>query len=240
MTKEFRRLRGSLRVFFSLCLPVGVLLGCATTVTEKKTEDKVVVREITEKRETRCEGSLWQESGPLGGLFQDYKASRVGDIVTIRIVESASASNKATTKTQRNSTMSAGIENLFNLEQRFPPSEPFLNPFSKVKAGLDSSFDGAGTTTRSGSLSAYLAARVTEVLPNGNLKILGSREVMVNNERQYMALTGIIRQGDISSENIVLSTYVSDAKIEYSGVGVVNDRQRPGWLGRMLDVVWPF
>jgi len=240
MTKKFQCLRGSWPSWFSLCLLVGVLLGCATTVTEKKIENKVLVRDIAEKREAKSEGSLWQESGPLGGLFQDYKASRVGDIVTIRIVESASASNKATTKTQRNSSVSAGLENLFNLEQRYPPSEPFLNPFSKVKAGLDSSFDGAGSTTRSGSLSAYIAARVTEVLPNGNLRILGSREVMVNNERQYMALTGIIRQGDISSENIILSTYVSDAKIEYSGVGVVHDRQRPGWLGRMLDVVWPF
>lgn len=77
-------------------------------------------------------------------------------------------------------------------------------------------------------------------MPNGNLKIKGTREVTVNNEKQLITLSGIIRSRDISPDNIVLSTYISDAMIAYSGDGIVNERQRPGWLARILDVVWPF
>jgi flagellar L-ring protein precursor FlgH len=79
-----------------------------------------------------------------------------------------------------------------------------------------------------------------DILPNGNLIIMGSREVMVNREKQEITLSGIVRPRDVSAENVVLSTYISDAKIAYSGSGIINDRQRPGWLARAIDVVWPF
>jgi flagellar L-ring protein precursor FlgH len=78
------------------------------------------------------------------------------------------------------------------------------------------------------------------VRPNGNLKIVGSREVMVNNETQLIILSGTIRPRDIQENNVILSTFVSDAKIAYSGSGIIDDRQRPGWLANMLNVVWPF
>jgi flagellar L-ring protein precursor FlgH len=77
-------------------------------------------------------------------------------------------------------------------------------------------------------------------MPNGNLKIVGTREVMVNNENQLIILSGIIRPRDISDENVITSTFISDAKIAYSGSGIVDDRQRPGWLANLLNNVWPF
>ncbi|RLA93106.1 MAG: flagellar biosynthesis protein FlgH [Deltaproteobacteria bacterium] len=196
-----------------------------------------------EKKEAdlhQYEGSLWKEGGVLSDLFSDQKARKVGDILTVSIVESSSASNKATTQTGRKSSVSGGIENFFNMEKRFPASHPFFNPFSSVKGGLESNFDGSGETTRSGKINAYLTARVVEILPNGNLRIEGSREVTVNNDRQFITLSGIVRPRDISPENVVLSTYIADAKITYSGVGVINDRQRPGWTVRILDWIWPF
>jgi flagellar L-ring protein precursor FlgH len=221
---------------------VVALAGCAANIKEAPLPEKMAVQEIAPEPEmpARQEGSLWHDRGLLSNLFMDQKARTVGDIVTIRVAESATASNEAATKSQRTSSMAAGIDNFFNLEQRYPPSEAFFNPFSKVEAALESGFDGGGSTTRSGSLSTYITARVTQVLPNGNLKILGTREVKINNEAQTIALTGIIRPKDISPDNVILSTYVSDAKIEYAGVGVINDRQRPGWLGRLFDVAWPF
>ena len=85
-----------------------------------------------------------------------------------------------------------------------------------------------------------MTARVVDLLANGNMIIEGNREVRVNAENQLITLTGIIRSRDISSENIILSTYIADARISYSGSGVLNDRQRPGWLSRILDKVWPF
>ena len=126
------------------------------------------------------------------------------------------------------------------MEKRYPASHPFFNPFAQVKSELNSDFDGSGTTQRSGDLTAFITTKVIEVLPNGNLKIEGTREVKVNNEKQLIILSGIIRPRDISPGNIILSTYVADAKIEYSGSGVIHDRQRPGWMTRIIDIVWPF
>jgi flagellar L-ring protein precursor FlgH len=89
-------------------------------------------------------------------------------------------------------------------------------------------------------LSAYITAQVIQVLPNGYLVIQGSRQVRVNNEDQMINVQGIIRTEDINANNIILSTYIAEARIELTGQGVVSDKQRPGWLARILDWVWPF
>ncbi|MEJ2639195.1 MAG: flagellar basal body L-ring protein FlgH [Desulfosarcinaceae bacterium] len=185
-------------------------------------------------------GSLWTDQSDFGSLFTNPKARRVGDIVTIRIVESSSATNKASTQTGRSSSVSAGVDNFFGLENKYSANSPFFNPFGKVGGGLESDFGGSGTTKRSGDLTATITARVIDILPNGNLIVMGSREVMVNREKQQITLSGIVRPRDISAENVVLSNYIADAKISYSGSGVINDRQRPGWLARALDIIWPF
>ncbi len=190
--------------------------------------------------ETQAEGSLWREDAALISMFTDQKARTVGDIVTIRITESSAATNKASTATDRSSSLSASVDAFFNAEKRFPADQPFFNPFSKVAGGLDSEFQGAGTTKRSGDLNAYITALVTQVLPNGNLVVTGSREVLINNENQIIQLTGVVRPRDINADNQVLSTYVADARISYSGTGVVNDRQRPGWLTSLAMKIWPF
>lgn len=109
-----------------------------------------------------------------------------------------------------------------------------------INSSLDTSFDGKGTSDREGHVSAYITAMVVKVLPNGNLYINGKREIKVNNELQYITISGIIRPEDISTSNEVASTFVADARVAYSGVGVVSDKQIPGWLGRILDHIWPF
>jgi len=196
------------------------------------------------------DGSLWQVGSSLNAMFIDTKARNVGDIVTVRIKESAKATNKAKTGTERSSSLEAGIEKLFGLEDwwtneildgvggSWPKINPFGNP--SIKGNFKSQFEGDGETTRSGSLDAFITCRVMEVMSNGNLKIVGTREVMVNYENQMIILSGIIRPRDIAEDNVILSTFVSDAKIAYSGSGVVNDRQRPGWLSNLMNTVWPF
>lgn len=186
------------------------------------------------------DGSLWVERGSLSEMFMNLKARQIGDIVTIRIVESSKATNNATTKTGRTTTMSAGLDNFFNLEQKYPSTKKFFNPFSPVAGSFDSEFDGSGTTARSGALTALITARIIQILPNGNFVIEGNREVRVNNENQIITLTGIVRPRDISADNVVQSTYIADARIGYSGSGILNDRQKPGWLMRILDNIWPF
>ncbi|MBL0714178.1 MAG: flagellar basal body L-ring protein FlgH [Desulfosarcina sp.] len=179
------------------------------------------------------EMSLWSESTTMTDLFSDTKARRVGDIVTIQVVESASASNSATTDTDRESSLTAGIQEFFGAH----PSD--LTKFS-VQGGIQSDFEGTGSTSRKGDLKAFISARVVEVLHGGNLKVIGSREILVNNEKQLMTIYGVVRPRDISKTNVVLSTFVSDARIAYSGAGIVDDRQRPGWMANALNTIWPF
>jgi len=200
--------------------------------------------------QSASEGSLWNGQSALGNLFIDTKARKVGDIVTVQIRESATATNQANTSTGRDSSLEAGIEKLFGLEDWWQNevlddvgnSIPKINPFGNpsVKGSISSGFEGTGRTTRSGDLSAFITCRVTEVLPNGNLRIVGTREVLVNHENQLIILSGVIRPRDITQENVIQSTFVSDAKIAYSGSGVIDDRQRPGWLANWLNNVWPF
>lgn len=178
-------------------------------------------------------GSLWREDVRMVSLFETPKARDVGNILTVRIVESSSAKNSANTTTGRNSSISGGIDKFFTLEE-------YITPYTQVSGGLASDFEGNGSTDRSGRLMATITVRVVAVLPDGNLKIAGSREVAVNNEKQLIALTGFVRPEDIDHTNTVLSTDISDARIAYSGIGIVNDRQRPGWVMRTLDVIWPF
>jgi flagellar L-ring protein precursor FlgH len=186
------------------------------------------------------EGSLWSEESGLNSLFINQKARKIGDVVTIRIVESSKASNKASTDTDRKSSLSAGLDRFFGGENSYNTTDPFFNPFGGISSSFDRSFEGSGSTQRSGDLDAYLTARVVDVLPNGNLVLLGNREIGVNNEKQLITLSGIVRPKDISSNNQIQSIHISDAKISYSGRGAVNDPQRPGWFVRTLDVIWPF
>jgi len=193
----------------------------------------------TEPRVQKNLDSLWETNSDFGSLFVSQKAHHVGDIVTIRIVESSSASNQATTTTGRNSSLSITTPKFFGAESEVP-EEWLFNPLGELGATFGSGFDGNGSTNRSGDLNAYITAIITEVLPNGNLKIIGTREVAINNEKQLIHLSGIIRSRDISTDNVILSTYIADARIEYSGKGVIDDRQKPGWLTSLFNKLWPF
>jgi len=89
-------------------------------------------------------------------------------------------------------------------------------------------------------MNASLSARIIQVLPNGNLVLRGSQEILVNNERQYITIQGVVRPHDITNNNTVLSTYIADARIDYTGQGDLSRKQREGWLSRFFDTVWPF
>jgi flagellar L-ring protein FlgH len=183
---------------------------------------------------------LFRENRSLG-FFEDLRAHRVGDLVTINIVETSKASKKADTKTSRASSINAGINNMIGYEARMGKYLP--NEFDNTvmfKASMANDFDGSGSTGRTESMTAAITARVLQVLPNGNLYIEGTRQVRVNNEIQYITLSGLIRPTDISPDNTILSSYIADAKIDYTGSGPVSDKQRPGWMARILDHVWPF
>jgi flagellar L-ring protein precursor FlgH len=188
----------------------------------------------------KTEGSLFSEdSRP--DFFADLKARRVGDIITINIVETSRANKTATTTTGRSSEIDTSIDALFGLEQPGKLPSPFgLQIANGVQGSYNSQFSGRGTTTRNENITAKISARIIQVLPNDNLVVRGSQEIMVNNEKQYITVQGVIRPADVATDNSILSTYMADARIEYTGKGDLTNKQREGWLSRALDKIWPF
>jgi flagellar L-ring protein precursor FlgH len=173
-------------------------------------------------------------------MFEDFKARHRGDIVTIVITETASASKAAKTDTSRGSTVNAGIPNFMGLEKVGLLKNNIGDLSKLINASVDSTYKGAGTTSRQENLNATIAARVIDVFPNGNLLIEGRRNINVNNEDQEIILEGTVRSRDISANNTVNSANIADAKISYAGRGILSDRQSPGWLMNVVDKVWPF
>lgn len=183
-------------------------------------------------------GSIWQASSI--SLTEDGKARRIGDIVTIIVTETASASKQAATATGRSSQISAGIPNMLGLEESKIITSNFADLSKLLNASASSEFDGSGSTSRKETLTATISAKVIDVLPNSNLLIEGRRNVRVNHEDQIVTVKGTIRQRDITAENTINSIYVADAQITYSGEGIISDRQKPGWLMNIIDKLWPF
>ncbi len=225
-----------------LLFPFVVMLLASCAAPPKS---PVAIHEPLEEIETIHEeskeaGSLWRENNQ--SMFADRKAHDVGDIVTVIISEKASASKEATTSTSRSSNMTASIPNFFGLEtdKIWATSHNPVDLENLVKADFANGFDGAGTTTRKEDLNAFLTTQVVSRYPNGQLKIRGGKEVMVNDEVQIIYLTGIVRPVDITAANTVNSYKILNARISYTGNGAISDKQQPGWAMRMLDYAWPF
>jgi flagellar L-ring protein precursor FlgH len=217
----------------TIILIIMLMTGCVqSTDIRKPLPEQNMVRPVP----SYGGGSLWQNAS--SGLVEDMKARRVGDIVTVVITEQASASKEASTDTKRSSSAGASMNNLLGLENKGIFNSMDLS--NLIKAGYDSTYDGSGKTTRNENLQASITARIMEVLPNGNLMIEGRRNVKVNNEDQEIVLEGTVRPRDIGANNVVNSIHIADARISYTGKGVVSDRQRPGWLMTLLEKVWPF
>ncbi|MBU1196499.1 MAG: flagellar basal body L-ring protein FlgH [Proteobacteria bacterium] len=183
------------------------------------------------------EGSLWVDRA--GAMYEDSKATRVGDTVIVDIIENSSSSMDVNTEAKRKTGMDIGVPEI-NIFGNKTSLGAFAGDTKLIGTDFSNSFAGEATSDRSGQVTASIAARVTEVLPNGNLSLFGRRAMKVNNEVQYITVSGIIRPQDISSANRVQSTFLADSRIEYYGKGALADKQAPGWGTRIIDNLWPF
>src|SRR6185436_15686223 len=126
---------------------------------------------------------------------------------------------------------SASLLNLFGLERKIPK---YFDPTPLIGGRSSTDFSGSGATSRAGQLTANLTARVSEVLPNGDLVVEGVREIDINGDRQILVLTGVIRQADIGPGNVIASTAVGQMRVRYFGQGLIKDNLSPGWVVRIL------
>lgn len=168
--------------------------------------------------------SLWSSDKTKSG-YEDKKASKVGDIVTVLIVESATSSQSATTAAQKSSSFDSPVG-----------LGPLLKQLPILQFTNGDTLKGSGSTNRTSSLTASMTVKVLNVDEAGNLKIEGSREIQTNGEKATIRLSGIIRPQDVSQENTVLSTYIADAKIQYEGKGPIGSRQKEGLIQRLFKI----
>ena len=162
-------------------------------------------------------------------LFSDQKAAYVGDAITIIVMESSLATNKAETNSGKKSDLG------FNLT-----GEVNSKAIPNVDVGINSNndFTGSGSTKTSGLIQTKISATIDSVLANGNLLIRGSKKISINGEDQVIKIKGIVRTTDVRPDNSVLSYNISDAEISFEGSGLINDAQSPGWLTKFFH--WIF
>lgn len=226
------------RFFILYLLLFLIFTGCASSPKLPPEPPKYIHHE--EKIQPPTSNSLWRDTA---SLFEDSRARRVNDLVTILVVENITGSGTADTSTGRESSLDAGVTTFFGAPLNFNTSNFFgrgntISP--NVKGSMKSDFKGSGETTREGRLIGTITAKVVEVMPNGNLVLESRKEIVINNEKQVLVMSGMIRPEDISAGNTIQSSMVADARIYFVGDGVIQEKQSPGWLVRILDRVWPF
>ena len=204
----------------------------------KDTYDAAVMRHLETARSI-ARASATQADEPsfawIAGLSSDRRASRVNDLITVRVVENIESSATADSALDKNSNGTAGVPTLFGLETKLPSS---IDPANLMSTTSETTFRGGGTTSRTSMLTATMTARVSEVLPNGDLVLEGVRELDLNGERQVVVLTGVVRAQDLRRSNQVLSTQIAQLRIQYYGKGLMKDNLKPGWLLRIMNKIF--
>lgn len=203
--------------------------------TLEQTVDALMKSQENERQKEQTPGSLFSPAARYADLASDLRGHRVGDIITIRVEENASAVSSGTVKTQRNSALQSNIAQLGGITRA---TGPLAN---LAKMGTQSSLDGQGTTTRGATLTDTMSALVTQVLPNGNLVVEGVKHIGVNSEAQTVSVRGMVRPIDLDTTNTVSSTRVSMMELRVNGKGIVADSvKRPFILYRLLLGILPF
>lgn len=179
-------------------------------------------------------GAIYQPARGLS-LFEDVKARRIGDTLTIRLAEKTQASKSASSDASKESSVDTGV--------------PIIGGKGITRNGKDilnneweteQDFAGKGSSSQSNSLSGNITVTVAEVYPNGNLLVRGEKWLTLNQGEEFVQISGIVRPVDIASDNSVDSYKVADARITYSGQGTLADANRPGILTRFFIKLWPF
>ncbi len=233
--------RPGLSVCAVLLGTLALVVGCSLIEPQTTPVNREVYRTLPpppQEVAPRYEGSLFAGENGRNMFFVDRKARGVNDVVTVRVSDVTTASGQANTNTGRTSSATGSLDGLLGFESTLKNNG--ITPGSALAAQLKTGFDGKGSTTRRNSLNATVTAVVREVFPNGNLFVEGSKEVIINNERQYITVSGVVRPEDIGPDNSISSDLLADARLVYAGRGVLSDKQRPGVVGRLIDLVWPF
>jgi flagellar L-ring protein FlgH len=181
-------------------------------------------------------GSLFTEGSMNANLLRDFKARQSGDLVFVDVVEANTARVSSNAQRERES---GNLGGLVPLVAGLP-----INGVAAVAPVMGElgrrEFEGKGATGRTSLVRSRITARVIEVLPNGDLRIEALKLVKINKETEQLAVTGIVRQNDLASDNSIPTTLVGDLRVEFNGKGIASADNGPGWLWRLFDKINPF
>lgn len=247
MKKDIKNLYMKKVILLTLSIYIIMFSGCTAHLMDPTMNFKPpkYVQQMPSKQESNsyiANGSIYgQGHHP---LFSDHKAIRVDDIVTVIISEQTQSSNKGTKALTKSNVSKLG-GGIFTAQGANPAISAYankLNGLTNIGFGTNSTskFSGKGSSTQAASFTTTISARVIKIMQNGNYFIMGKREVMINDEKQVVEVSGVIRPFDIGQNNTINSNQISNAKILYSTQGDIDRVTNQGWGSKIIESIWPF
>ncbi|MCS6944888.1 MAG: flagellar basal body L-ring protein FlgH [Sutterellaceae bacterium] len=211
---------------------VALLAACAAPRQEVIVGGPLTAQPQLPPNDTSATGGIFRAAS-YRPLFEDRKPRYVGDILTIQINEKLNASQSANSNTERKAEFEVGFPGVRGI------LGTNINPLS-AKASAGNTFDGKGATTSSNLFTGTITVTVVEVLPNGNLRVAGEKQIGVRRNAEVLRFAGVVNPAHIQPGNVVSSTQVADARLDYRGSGYIEEAQIKGWLSRFFDSFSPF
>ena len=223
------------KIAFTVLATTLAMAGCAEKQVKPNNPEYAPITPPQFTQPQPINGSIYNANTSVN-LYGDGRAHRVGDIITVTLIESTSSQKTATTELDKEGSISL--------------TQPTIGGRGATVSGQPLSFDintptstfeGEGTSDMSNNLTGNITVTVHNVLPNGILIVKGEKWLTLNQGDEYIRISGMIRPQDIGSDNTVESTKIADARIAYSGTGVVHDTNTVGWLSKFfLSALLPF
>lgn len=214
----------------AICLLVLGVAGCTSLPNSPQPDDPAFAPVLPEEDVINVEptGSIFSQ-GQVNSIYSDIKAHRVGDLITVQLVESTTAKKNANSQSGKDSSL--GLDAL-----KLGGSTVTLNGYdTSVSMGANNSFKGQAKADQSNSLQGNISVSVVRVLPNGNLVVRGEKWLMLNNGNEYIRITGLVRSEDVNADNTVLSQRIANARIQYGGTGDLANSQERGWFSKFFN-----
>jgi flagellar L-ring protein precursor FlgH len=186
------------------------------------------------------EGSLFSDASDAAGLVADQRARRVNDLVVILIQEHSTAQRETSTETSKDDQYDTKLNEILGFIKAAESAHSNFSGANALNIEHKADFKGGGKTSRDDDVQATVPAQVRQVLPNGDLFVEGHRVVLVNSEEHHFYISGVVRPSDIDGDNVVLSSRIADAQIEFTGRGNLTRGSEKGWFSNLLDYIWPF
>ena len=220
-----------MKYIFAIIIVTIISSGCSSVGGLKNPEYAPSEVKMPETK-TTIDGAIYDTSSNLF-LFEDVKARRVGDLITVVLEESINASKSASTEADKESSIDLPAPTLFGKDNRL----------NEIVNSIDSTqeFNGEGETTQENTIEGNITVMVHQVYPNGYLLVKGEKLIELNEGSEVVRISGIVRPVDVTTDNTVLSNQVANAQITYKGKGIVSDSSKPGWLTKFFfSALWPY